>query len=135
MENKSMEDIGDYMNSPVLSVGSESTVLEAIHYMNANDIGYVLIKEGEDYIGIATEKILTQKALGKKLDPESTIITSVMTSPILSLDRYLRVEEASKFMHKNGIRHLAVTEDEKIVGVLSIKDLVSYFSKDFRMQE
>ena len=58
-----------------------------------------------------------------------------MTSPVLSMDRYLPVEEASKFMHKNGIRHLAVTEDEKIVGMLSIKDLVSYFSKDFRMQE
>jgi signal-transduction protein with cAMP-binding, CBS, and nucleotidyltransferase domain len=38
-------------------------------------------------------------------------------------------------MHKNKIRHLVVTEEEKIVGILSVKDLVAYFSKDFRMQE
>ena len=58
-----------------------------------------------------------------------------MTSPILSMDRYLPVEEANQFMHKNKIRHLAVTEEDKIVGMLSVKDLVSYFTRDFRMDE
>ncbi len=130
-----MEDIGDYMSSSVLSVESEATVQEAVHYMHANNIGSVFIKEAENYVGIVTEKDLTRKVLGKGLDPESTAITSVMTSPILSMDRYLPVEEANLFMHKNKIRHLAVTEEEKIVGVLSVKDLVSYFAKDFRMQE
>ena len=69
------------------------------------------------------------------MNPEATRITEIMTSPILSLDRYLPIEEANRFMHKNKIRHLAVTEEDKIVGILSVKDLVSYFSKDFRMQE
>ena len=58
-----------------------------------------------------------------------------MTSPILSLDCYLPIEEANRFMYKNKIRYLAVTEEDKIVGILSVKDLVAYFSKDFRMQE
>lgn len=130
-----MEDIGDYMSPSVLSVDSEATVQESVHYMHANNIGSVLIKEEGEYIGIVTETDLTRKVLGKGLNAETTIITSVMTSPVLSLDRYLPVEEANKFMHKNKIRHLAVTEEDKIVGVLSVRDLVSYFAKDFKMQE
>jgi signal-transduction protein with cAMP-binding, CBS, and nucleotidyltransferase domain len=56
-------------------------------------------------------------------------------SEVLSMDRYMLIEEANQYMHKNRIRHLAVTDDDKIIGMLSIKDLVAYYSKDFRMQE
>jgi signal-transduction protein with cAMP-binding, CBS, and nucleotidyltransferase domain len=130
-----MEDIGDYMSSTVVSVDSEATVQETVLCMHGNNVGSVLIKEAGEYVGIVTETDLTRKVLGKGLDAESTVIASVMTSPVLSMDRFLPVEEANQFMHKNKIRHLAVTEEEKIVGVLSVKDLVSYFTKDFRMQE
>lgn len=130
-----MEDIGDYMSSTVVSVDSEANVQETVQCMHANNVGSVLIKEAGEYVGIVTETELTRKVLGKGLDAESTVIASVMTTPVLSMDRYLPVEEANQFMNKNKIRHLAVTEEDKIVGVLSIKDLVSYFTKDFRMQE
>jgi len=73
--------------------------------------------------------------LGKGLNRESIGIEEFMTSPIFSMDRYLPVEEANRFMHKNKIRHLRVTEEDKIVSILSMKDLVAYFSKDLGMQE
>ena len=130
-----MDDIGDYMSSPVLSVDSEATVQETVHYMHANNIASVLVNQLGEYVGLVTERDLTQKILGNGLDPETTGITTIMTSPILSMDRYLPVEEANQFMHKNKIRHLAVTEEDKIVGMLSVKDLVSYFTRDFRMDE
>jgi signal-transduction protein with cAMP-binding, CBS, and nucleotidyltransferase domain len=130
-----MDEIGDYMISTVLSIDVESSVQEAAQFMVAHNIGSVLVKEFDKYTGIVTETDLTRKVLGKGLNPDSTGIEEIMTSPILSLDRYLPVEEANRFMHKNKIRHLAVTEEDKIVGVLSVKDLVAYFSKDFRMQE
>lgn len=130
-----MDEIGDYMISPILSIDLESSVQEAAQFMVAHNIGSVLVKEFEEYVGIVTETDLTRKVLGKGLNAESTPVSGIMTSPILSLDCYLPVEEANRFMHKNKIRHLAVTEEEKIVGILSVKDLVSYFSRDFRMQE
>ena len=130
-----MDEIGDYMISPILSIDLESSVLEAAQFMVAHNIGSVLVKEFEEYVGIVTETDLTRKVLGKGLNAESTPVSEIMTSPILSLDCYLPVEEANRFMHKNKIRHLAITEEEKIVGILSVKDLVSYFSRDFRMQE
>ncbi|MZG54378.1 MAG: CBS domain-containing protein [Nitrospinae bacterium] len=103
--------------------------------MNANGIGSVLISEEGEYVGMVTETDLTRKVLGKGLNAETTMVSSIMSSPLLSLDRYLPIEEANRFIHKNKIRHLVVTEEEKVVGMLSVKDLVSYFAKDFRMSE
>ncbi len=135
IENAGLDDIGDYMSSPVLSVDSESTVKETILYMQANEIGAVLVQKLGEFVGLVTESDLARKVLGKGLNVETTIIETVMTSPVLSMDRYLPVEEANLFMHKNKIRHLAVTEEDKVVGMLSLRDLVTYYSKDFRMQE
>ena len=134
-KERNMDEIADYMISPILSIDLESSVQEAAQFMVAHNIGSVLVKEFEEYVGIATETDLTRKVLGKGLDAEATLVSEIMTSPILSLDCYLPVEEANRFMHKNKIRHLVHTEEEKIVGILSVKDLVAYFSKDFRMQE
>ncbi len=130
-----MDEIGDYMVSPVLSIDIESTVQEAALFMTINNIGSLLVKKFDEYVGIVTETDLTRKVLGNGLNPDATPISEIMTSPVLSLDCYLPIEEANRFMHKNKIRHLGVTEEDKIVGILSVKDLVSYFSKDFRMQE
>jgi signal-transduction protein with cAMP-binding, CBS, and nucleotidyltransferase domain len=130
-----MDEIGDYMISPVLSIDIEPSVQEAAMFMTANNIGSLLVKKFDEYVGIVTETDLARKVLGKGLDPDSTGIEEIMTSPVLSMDRYLPIEEANRFMHKNKIRHLGVTEEDKIVGIISVKDLVAYFSKDFRMQE
>ena len=98
-----MDEIGDYMISPILSIDLESSVQEAAQFMMAHNIGSVLVKEFEEYVGIVTETDLTRKVLGKGLNAESTPVSEIMTSPILSLDCYLPVEEANRFMHKNKI--------------------------------
>ena len=130
-----MDGIDDYMISTVLSIDIDSSVQEAAMFMTANNIGSLLVKQFDEYVGIVTETELARKVLGKGLNRESIGIEEVMTSPVFSMDRYLPVEEANRFMHKNKIRHLRVTEEDKIVSILSMKDLVAYFSKDFGMQE
>lgn len=130
-----MDEIGDYMVSPVLSIDSESTVQESGAYMRANKVGSLLVKDFGEFVGVITETDLTRKVIAKGLDPETTKVGDIMTQPILSMDRYLPVDQANEFMYKNKIRHLVVTEEEEIVGVMSVKDLVSYYAKSFRMVE
>jgi signal-transduction protein with cAMP-binding, CBS, and nucleotidyltransferase domain len=131
-----MDDIGDYMSSPVFSIDHDSTVQEAAQYMRVSNVGSLLIKEFDEYVGIVTETDLTRKVVGEGLNPETTPISKIMTQPVQSLDRFLPVEEANQYMHENKIRHLAVTEEDKIVGMISIKDLVAYYAKaSFKMQE
>jgi signal-transduction protein with cAMP-binding, CBS, and nucleotidyltransferase domain len=130
-----MDEIGDFMSSPVLTVDSESTVQEAAQFMHSHNIGSVIVCKFDKPIGIVTERDLTQKVVAGGLDPDSTLITEIMTEKLQTMDRYLPIDEANEFMHKNKIRHLAITEEDKIVGMLSVKDLVGYYTKSFKMDE
>ena len=129
-----MDDVGDFMSSPVLRIDSESSVQDAAILMEKSHVGSLIVEKYGDDIGIITERELSQKVLAKGGNPEEMKVSDIITS-IQSMDRYMPIEEANQFMHKNKIRHLAITDDDKIVGILSVKDLVAYYSKDFRMQE
>ncbi len=123
------EEISDYMSPTVISVESDFTVQETAKFMHEKNIGSVLIKEKDEYIGIVTETDLTRKVLGGGLDPKTTKVTAVMTpQPLFTLDCHLPVTDANAFMAKKKIRHLPVTDDDKIVGMISVKDLVSFFA-------
>lgn len=130
-----MEEIGDYMSSPALRIDAEATVNEAAEFMHANHVGSLIVQKLGDDVGIITERDFSKKILALKKNPENILVSEVMTQPILTMDRYLPVEEANQFMQKNKIRHLAVTEEDKIIGLLSVSNLVAFYSKSFRMQE
>ena len=131
-----MQEVGHYMSSPVLSIESEATVQEAAQYMHAQHVGSLLVKEFGEYVGIVSESDLSHRVIGGGLNPETTLVSAVMSRPIYSMDRYLPVEEADEFMRKHKIRHLAVTEEDKIVGMISIKDFISfYYARSFQMME
>jgi len=129
-----LEELGEFMSSPVLRIDSEASAQDAAILMEAHHVGSLIIEKYGDDIGIVTERELTQKIMAKGGDPEEIMVSEVMV-PIQSMDRFLPIEEANRYMHDQKIRHLAVTEEDKVVGILSVKDLVSYYSKDFRMQE
>jgi len=123
-----MKQICDCMSAPVLSLDANSTVREASLYMFKCLVGSLLVKEDDSYIGIITETDITRKLVGQGLNPESTLVTDIMTSPLLTISGELPISDANRFMANNQIRHLAVDIDDKIVGMLSLKNLVSYYA-------
>jgi signal-transduction protein with cAMP-binding, CBS, and nucleotidyltransferase domain len=129
-----MAELGEFMSSPVLRIDSEGSVQEAAILMEKSHVGSLIVEEYGDDVGIITERELSQKVLAKGGNPEEMKVSDIMTS-VQSMDRYMPIEEANQFMYKNKIRHLAVTDENKIVGIISVKDLVAYYSQDFRMQE
>ena len=130
-----MDEIGDFMSSPVLTVDSESTVQEAAQFMLLHNIGSVIVNKFEKPVGIVTEKDLTQKVVAGGIDPDTTPVTEIMDGEVPTMDRDLPIDEANEFMYRKKIRHLVITEEEKIVGMLSVKDLVGFYKKSFKMQE
>jgi CBS domain-containing protein len=127
-EEKIEETIAQYMSAPVQSVTGDSTILEVSKMMTERNIGSVLVKNGAEFIGIITERDLTRKVIGKGLDPKTTPVTETMTSPLITLDGDQPVTDANQFMAKHKIRHLAVTVEGKIEGILSVKDLVAFYA-------
>ena len=131
-----MSDIGDYMTEKPISVPVDATVEEAAQSMKLHNIGSLLIKDGEKFVGIVTQTDFSQKVVTKGMETETTPISEIMTSPMFTMDRYSTIEEANAFMRKHKIGHLGVTDDDKIVGILSISNLLNYFTQRvFRMSE
>lgn len=124
-----MKKISEYMSSPVLSVDSNSTVIDAAKHMGANRVGALLVKKCDEYIGIVTDSDMARKLIGKGLNPETTKVSEIMSQPVMTIGQCLPIEKADEMMRKSCIRHLAVTKEEKIVGVLSIKDLMLFHAK------
>ena len=117
------------MTTSVISIGPDSTVQETAKFMHEKNIGSLLVKENDEYIGIVTETDLTRKVLGGGLDPKTIKVTAVMTAqPIITLDCHQPLTEANAFMAKKKVRHLPITENDKIVGMISVKDLVAFFA-------
>lgn len=122
------QEIADYMSSPIISVNASSTIKETAQFLSEKKIGCVLVEKNNDYVGIVTETDLTRKVLGQGLSPNTTKVSEIMVQPIISLDCHLPVSQANSFMAEKKIRHLAITDNEKIVGMISVKDLVTFFA-------
>jgi len=130
-----MEVIGDYMTPSVRSVDSSATVQEAAKLMHAQGVGSLLVKDNGKYVGILTDSGLARRVVGEAMDARTTRVSEVMSKTLLTLDRGHSVEEANEFMRQHQSRHLIVTDQDQIIGVLSVKDLVAYFVKWHRVEE
>ncbi len=122
------EEVADYMITEILTTTPGTPIKQAARFMSDKEVGSLLVKDGEEFVGIVTETDLARKALARGLNPEQAQVKEVMTSPLLTLDCHRPLVEANQFMAKNKIRHVAVTDGDKVVGILSVRDLVHYFS-------
>ncbi len=120
-----MDEIRDFMRSPVISVDPQTTAQEAAKIMGEKVISSLLVKENDEYLGIVTKTDLVKKVLAAGLDPQATRVYSVMTKPILTKDYYIPRSEANELMLRKKIKHLVVTKHGEIVGILTTKDLVT----------
>ncbi len=126
-----MQKIESYIKQPIVSVDRSLTVVEAQLHMQARKVSSLLITAFQEYVGILTESDIDRKVLAKGLDPKDTLISSVMTRSVFSVDRFTSVEKAGEFMRQKGIGHLAVTSEGHVVGVISFKDLAASYAQAF----
>jgi CBS domain-containing protein len=119
------------MTKEIKKISAKATVYETASLMKTYKIGSLLVEEGHEYIGIVSETDLVRKGLAESLDPLKTTIDSVMSSPLITIDIKRSPKEANDIMSERGVRHLAVTEYGRIVGMLSVRDLLIYFKNAF----
>lgn len=116
------------MRTTIETIASERTVLEAAQTMAEKRIGSLLVLEAGEMVGIVTETDVVRKGLASQLPANSTKVGSVMNYPLIQIDINRTVRDASRLMAEQRIRHLAVAESNKIVGLLSVRDLVRMVS-------
>ena len=112
------------MRKEILSINVKTPVWKAAKLMEDRNVGSLLIKRGGSNVGILTETDIVQKVVAAGLDPATTQVGDVMSTPLITIEAKESVVDADELMERQHIRHLVVTERGKVVGVASVRDLL-----------
>lgn len=110
--------------SQVISISPQSSVLDALKLMAEKNVGGVLVMEGEKLVGIFTERDYARKIILKGKTSAESKISEVMVSNLITITPDNDIADCMRLMTSKTIRHLPVIEDGKLVGLISIGDVV-----------
>ena len=123
--------------SRVVSVRPEQSVLEAIKVLAAEDIGAAIVMSGSRLAGIMSERDYTRKVVLKGRASDSTRVEEIMTPNVVVVSPRTKARECMALMTEKNIRHLPVVEDGRVIGMVSIRDIVSDIiaDQDFTIEQ
>ena len=116
----------DFKGHDVFSVEPSALVYEAIETMSDKGIGALLVMSGGNLVGLFSERDYARKLILRGRSSRDTRIEEVMTHPVVCAGPYDTIDECMRLMTSNRIRHLPVAEGNRIHGIVSIGDLVSW---------
>ncbi len=122
-----MATVGQLMTRDLSFISADDSIQEAARAMHDKRIGSLLVKENDEYIGIVTETDVVEVVAEKPEEISRLTVQGVMSKPIITMERTMSPHYARDLMADRKIRHLGVTEEGKIVGVISVRDLLAYF--------
>ncbi|MGH7165628.1 MAG: CBS domain-containing protein [Nitrospiraceae bacterium] len=111
-----------------VTVDRDTDVRKAAEIMRDRNIGSLFIMRGKDIIGIVTDTDLVRRSVAVGADPSKTTIEQIMSAPIITLDESKTLLDANDLMAREHLRHLGVTRNGKLVGMISVRDLVVFLT-------
>ena len=108
----------------VCSIHPDATVFDAVAKMADNDIGSLIVMDGDALVGIITERHYARNVILKGRTSPATLVREIMERQVITVRPEQTVEECMALMTEKRVRHLPVTEGGKITGIVSIGDLV-----------
>ena len=118
------------MSRDPVCIDSTQAVSVAANLMRIRRIGSLLVKRGEELVGIVTESDIVRKVVAFHLQPEFIHVGQIMSSPIVSIDESESIFEAAGIMNAAHTRHLVVGNESHVFGMLSVRDLLDPVAKD-----
>ena len=112
--------------SSVWSISPDAMVYEAVQMMNFKNIGALLVVEEGRLIGLLSERDYTRKIILRGKASKETRVREIMTAPALTVSPQQAVDDCLRLMITERVRHLPVLEGERIIGIVSIGDLVNW---------
>ncbi|MGY5147961.1 MAG: CBS domain-containing protein [Candidatus Nitrosopumilus sp. bin_7KS] len=120
--------IQDVMTRALITVNLSTTALQVAKMMEQGGIGAILVQDNSNPVGIVTDRDFATKIAAKNL-PFDTPVEKIMSSPLITINHNEPISEAAQRMTSKKIRKLAVTENGKVVGIITSTDLVTQLAK------
>jgi CBS domain-containing protein len=108
----------------VWTVPPDASVRDAITIMDKNDIGFLVITNAGELVGILSERDIARKIILKEKSPATTVVKDIMTADVVTIAPDQSIDECMTLMTSKHIRHLPVMDGGKLAGVVSIGDVV-----------
>ena len=118
-------------NRQIWTISKDQSVMQALILMSEKNIGAIIIVDNNDYpIGIFSERDYARKIVLKGKSSKDTLLDEVMTKELITVTRDYKIDQCMEIMNEKRIRHLPVLEDKKIVGIISIGDVLKIMIKE-----
>ena len=124
--NSTISEILSQKGTTVWSISPNATVFDAIALMAEKNVGALLVTESDKLVGIISERDYTRKVMLKGKTSKATAVKEILSGHVIHVSPAQTVEECMRLMTDHHFRHLPVLDGEKIVGVISIGDLVNW---------
>jgi CBS domain-containing protein len=117
--------VRDVMSKDVKVVRPDTTIKEVVATMNKFSIGSIIVVQGDRPVGIITERDILRRLVEPCLAPEALTARQIMTSPVFTISETANIEETAKLMARKNVKRLPVTDDDKLVGMITYTDIVA----------
>ncbi len=129
---KLVQHLLDRKGQEVITISGDASVFDAIKLMADREVGSLLVMDGNRLSGIVTERDYARKVILKGRASDQTAVRDIMTTDVVTATAGQTVKECMTLMTERRIRHLPVTADGTVVGLISIGDLVNAIISDQR---
>ena len=127
---KLVQHLLDSKGRQIISIGPDASVFDAIKLMADKGVGSLMVMTDDELQGIITERDYARKVIIKNRASESTRVAEIMTTELMTATSEQTVNECMEVMSERRIRHLPVVEDGKVIGMISMRDLVQAIIAD-----
>lgn len=112
------------------TISPESSVYQALEMMVAKNVSALIIMDGEQIAGIFTERDYARKVILKGKASKETPVSDIMTKDLITVTAGTSIDDCMQLMTSKYIRHLPVVEEKKLIGIISIGDVVRQIIED-----
>jgi len=116
--------VSDAMTMEPICIGPDDNLYEAVKLMKTNKVNSLIVKEGDRLLGLVTDGDFVRHIILSKLDPERVAIKTIMSTNLTTIEPNQDIYEAMRIMANSNIRHLPVAVNDKLKGLLTVKDIL-----------
>ena len=118
-------------NRQIWTISKDQNVMQALILMSEKNIGAIIIVDNNDFpIGIFSERDYARKVILKGKNSKDTLLDEVMTKELITVTRDFKIDQCMELMTEHRIRHLPILENKKVVGIISIGDVLKIMIKE-----